>query len=95
MASTERYYVTLVSYDRGIISVVNPDGKIGTYTQRGVHKLNEMQYRMAVGAGMLRPDARNFKDFPKEFTLNNERPDIMGRVKVTFNIEQLNKSLGK
>lgn len=95
MVDNKRYYVDLVSFDKGVITVVKPDGQVGVYVQRGVHKLDMMQFRTAVGVGMLRADAMNFAEFPREFTLVNERPDIMGKVRVTFNINQLAKMLGK
>lgn len=95
MVNNKRYYVDLVSFDKGVITVVKPDGQVGVYVQRGVHKLDTMQFRTAVGIGMLRTDAKNFTEFPREFTLVNERPDIMGEVRVTFNLNQLAKTLGK
>lgn len=84
-----RVYVTAVAFDRGLISVVEPDGKMGYYSQRGVGKLDKNVFFSLVRKGHLRKDIWKFKEFPKDYSLVNEDPEALGRIFVTFNLDRL------
>ena len=86
---TDRVYVTAVTFDRGLITVVEPNGKMGYYSQRGINKLSKSTLANLVGRGHLRKDILRFTEFPKNYSLVNEDPESLGRIFVTFNIDRL------
>lgn len=87
-----RLYATLVSFEYGIITCINPTtNKIEGYVQRGVNKLSKQQVVAAIRAGMLPQNYRSYQEFPKNWSLYNEDKNILGSVKVTFSLADLNK----
>ena len=85
----DRVYVTAVTFDRGLITVIEPNGKMGHYSQRGINKLSKSIIASLVGRGNLRKDILRFTEFPKNYSLVNEDPESLGRIFVTFNIDRL------
>lgn len=91
----EKVYLTALAIDRGLISLINEDGTIGYFLQRGVHCVSEEDRAKLVYKGLLVPNYKNFKELPANYKLEFEEPDIQGRARVSFYTkEQLKKILG-
>lgn len=84
-----RQYATLVAYDRSLIVVVDPNGKTAEYRQRGIGRLALKDINYLIQRGFLNPKCNSVPDFPDNWSLVNEAPEILGRVYVTFNINRI------
>ena len=51
MAKKQRRYLTAISIVGGIINLINEQGDIETYTQRGIRKLHLLQLIMLIREG--------------------------------------------
>lgn len=81
----ERVYITAIHIDKGIIQLIEPNGKIGYYAQRGIQKYSQAQLNVLVSRGKLRKDWKTYKELPKNWSISYEEPSIMGRAYATFN----------
>lgn len=83
----------LVGFINGVITC-EVDGQFYRFIQRDVHRLTEREIAQAVGIRMLPENWKEFKEFPRDWSLNIEDPSIQGRVTVTFSKYQLKKAKG-
>lgn len=81
----ERVYATVIMIDRGIIQLVEPDGTIGYYRQRGIQKLSEEERQQLIRRLKLHPNWKEFKELPSHYTIYYEDEEIMGKARATFN----------
>lgn len=80
-----RFYATLVSFDKGVLQVIGPDGNMYCFRQRGTSDLTDKEYARAFSRGLLCHQAMRLRVFPRDWSLINEEPEILGKVTVTFN----------
>lgn len=80
-----RFYATLVSFNKGILQVIGPDGNMYCFRQRGTSNLTDGEYAKAFSRGLLCNQAMKLRVFPSNWSLINEEPEILGKVTVTFN----------
>ena len=96
MAKQERQYLTAVTICGGIITLIDYEGNICYYRQRGIQKFNEQQRRILISTGLLNRDWANYKELPGHISISFEDPDIMGKARASYpNPEQIMEELTK
>lgn len=85
MASTkQREYITAISIDRGIITLIEPDGSINYYRQRGMNTIPVNQIKVLIAKGLLDPNWKQVKELPKHYSISYEDEEIMGKARATY-----------
>ena len=88
----EKEYLTAIDIRAGIIRLIEMDGSIGTYRQRGIEKYSPEQLAKLVGLGLLDAMWVRYPSLPGYKKITYEVPDIMGRARGTFpDIESIMK----
>lgn len=82
----EKYNVLAISVDRGLITLVERDGSLATYRQRGINKLTPGQLEAAIRVGKLHPRVLNYKELPSNYDIYFEDPTVMGKPHKTFRL---------
>lgn len=82
----EREYVTAISIDAGIITLIEPDGQIAYYRQRGIGSLNQAQHQILISMGLLNKNWKQAKELPKHYTISFEDEEIMGKARASFSL---------
>ena len=85
----EREYLTAIEIDRGIIKLIEPDGSIGFYRQRGIKGLPEDFKIKLVSLGFLHPKYNEVKELPRNYSIAFEDEEIMGRAYAKFRIPRV------
>ncbi len=70
--------VTLVSISGGILTVVEPDGGLSNYRQRGIRELDIDTIEKEVNAGRLNANSLVMMDIPYNYVIIVEDEEIMG-----------------
>lgn len=87
--------VMAVAIHQGLIQLIEPDGTIAIYRQRGIGSLSDMALIAAVREGKLSSDYVRFKELPRNYRIYFEDETIMGRAQATFpNLERYKKLYG-
>lgn len=86
MAKQNREYLTAISIDKGIILLIEPDGKLGNYRQRGIGALNPQLRNKLIQVGLLAYNWECFKELPRNYSIEFEDEEIMGKARATFSI---------
>lgn len=90
MARWER--VTAVSIEQGVIQLIEPNGEIGWYRQRGITgRLTQHQIAIAVNTKLLHPRIFELQELPKNYSISFEDEEIQGKACATFDTTELNK----
>lgn len=84
----ERQYLTVIAIDKGIIALIEPDGTIGYYRQRGISQLSDGVIQRAIAEKRLSARWKVFKQLPKHYSISYEDPDLMGRAYATFSLRK-------
>lgn len=79
----ERYYLTAIEIDRGLITLIEDDGSIGYYLQRGIKHLSNEEKRQLIVNNKLIKDFANYKELPLNYSISFEDTEIMGRALAT------------
>ena len=87
MAKKQRRFLTAISVVGGIITLINEQGDIETYTQRGIRKLDQNKIKACVQRGMLAPNWKCLPELPSNISISFEDPELMGRARATFPIK--------
>ncbi len=85
----EREYITVICIEGGIITLIEPDGSIENYRQRGMEKVGEMDMLRLMQSGLVNPNWRQFKPLPRHYSISFEDEDFMGKAYASFNINRL------
>lgn len=80
-----REYITAIHIEKSIIQLIQPNGSIGFYTQRGLRQYSNSQINVLIARGQLDPNWKSFPELPKNWSISFEEPSIMGRAYATFN----------
>lgn len=84
MSSKERLYLTAVSIDKGIITLIEDDGSIENYRQRGIQKLTASQIGNLIRVGALYANWKQFRELPAHYSIEFEDEQIMGKAQANF-----------
>lgn len=87
----ERIYLMAVSISNGIITLIDEDGTIVNYRQRGIQRLSEEQQKLLIAMGMLNVRWKSYKELPKHISIYYEDEYIMGKARATFPTELITK----
>lgn len=94
MGVKERQYLTAVAIVAGIITLIDADGQLVKYRQRGIQKYTDKQLKVLMGTGLLDPSWKMYKELPSNISISFEDPEIMGRAQATYpNPEKIAKQL--
>jgi hypothetical protein len=94
MAKQERIYLTAISVTAGIILLIDTDGTLRKYRQRGIQKFTEKQQKVLISAGLLVPDWGRYKELPSHVSISFEDPEVMGKAQATYpNPEKIARQL--
>lgn len=85
----EREYLTAVAIDKGIITLIEPEGMIGFYRQRGIRALSDRQREMLIKNNLLDERWAQAKELPKHWSIAFEDEEIMGKARATFYVPKL------
>lgn len=83
-AKKERQYLTAVTVEKGIITLIDPDGEIKQYRQRGIGRIDPRYYVPLIKAGFLVKDWKTYKELPAHYSIEFEDEEIMGKARATF-----------
>lgn len=92
-AKKQREYLTAITIIGGIITLLDSNGSIVYYRQRGINKIPEQQRNALISAGFLQRNWANFKELPSHISISFEDPEIMGRARASYpNMDEIMKS---
>lgn len=92
----ERQYLTAVTIVGGIITLIDINGNIAYYRQRGIQKLTDSQRQKLIYLGLLQRNWNTFKELPSYISISFEDPSIMGRARASYpNPEDILKAFDK
>lgn len=80
----EREYITAISIEAGIITLIEPDGNIGVYRQRGISSMDPNLRMRNIQARLLNPHWAEVKELPRNWSIEFEDEEIMGKARATF-----------
>lgn len=80
----EREYVTAISIMSGIIQLIEPNGEIAYYRQRGMSRIPSDIMREFVLRGKVVPNWVEYKELPSNYSISFEDEDIMGKARASF-----------
>lgn len=84
MKDNTRHYLTAIYIDKGIIQLIDPDGNVRFYRQRGIQTLSKMQIVGDIAAGLLDHRWESCQELPKNYSISFEDPEIQGRALATY-----------
>lgn len=84
MSSKERVYLTAISIDGGIITLIEENGSIENYRQRGIQKLTDCQRNNLIHLGVLFANWRQYRELPAHYSIEFEDEEIQGRAQANF-----------
>lgn len=79
--------LTAISVINGVITLIDENGMIRQYRQRGISKLPITLFMSLVNNGILHEDCLNFNELPSNYSISFEDERIMGKAKANFNIK--------
>ena len=79
-----REYLTAIVIINGIIQLIEPDGQIGFYRQRGIKTLSPSTIINEIRAGKLNANWQKYKELPKNWSISYEDEEIMGKALATY-----------
>ena len=71
---------------KGMISLIDTDGEVRVYRQRGIQRLSEVEIAKEIKEGRLNKDWKQYKEVPNNYSVSFECPDIQGRCLVTYRL---------
>lgn len=87
----EREYLTAIAIEKGIITLIEPDGLIGFYRQRGIKALSEQQRQVLIKNNVLDARWEQAKELPRHWSISFEDEEIMGKARATFYVPTILK----
>ena len=82
----DRQHLTAITIVAGIITLIERDGTLGYYRQRGITNLPKDQMQMYMMSGALNPSWGSFKELPRNYSITFENERVMGKAYATFKV---------
>lgn len=82
----QREYITAISITRGLVLLIDLDGEIRAYRQRGINTLTQGEINKEVQMGRLISTWETYNELPKNYSISFEEPRIMGRAVATYQL---------
>lgn len=80
----EKELVLGIAVEKGIISVIDPDGNMRMYRHPLVDKMSIDEVTSKIEKGELDADLFNYHAFPSDWEIETEEPDITGDLATTI-----------
>lgn len=90
----ERKYLTATVIIAGIIELIDENGEIVYYRQRGINQIPQDVKVMLINKGMLNRYWANYKELPKYISISYEDEEVMGRASASFPTKQCMEIFG-
>lgn len=84
MDKQEKKFLTAIQIVAGIITLIDEDGQIVFYRQRGISKFSRRQLKVLIGSGLLDERWRMFEEIPKNINIYYEDPEIKGKARIRY-----------
>lgn len=88
-----RKYLTVLCIEKAIIALIEEDGEINFYRQRGIENYSIADRRKFVRDDLLDEKWSTYKEIPSNYSISFEDPYIMGKAYVNFNPNRKTESL--
>lgn len=82
----ERKYLTVTYIRAGIIELIEENGQIALYRQRGINQIHDNLKIQLISNGFLIKDWYKYKELPKNYSISYEDEAIMGKARASFPI---------
>jgi hypothetical protein len=79
-----RRYLTAVTIVAGIITLIDENGQVCYYRQRGITNISPQAKLYLVNAGFLHRNWNQFKELPSNVTIRYEDEELLGKARATF-----------
>lgn len=86
-----REYITAIAINKGIITLIEPNGNIAEYRQRGIGSIEPHMRDLLIRNGMLTQFWNNYKELPKLWSISFEDEEIMGKARAGFPLTYMKK----
>lgn len=80
----ERVYLIATVIIAGIIELIDENGDIAYYRQRGINQIPNEYKLLLINKGMLNRYWANYKELPKHYSIRYEDSEILGRASASF-----------
>ena len=80
----ERQYVTAVGISNGIITLIENNGNLNNYRQRGIDTLSKSDIANEISCGRLNKNWGAYPELPFNYSISFEDVAIMGRAVATY-----------
>lgn len=90
----ERKYLTATVIIAGIIELIDENGDIVYYRQRGINQIPQDIKVVLINKGMLNRYWANYKELPKHISISYEDEEVMGRASASFPTKQCMEIFG-
>lgn len=87
--NTDRKYLTALCIVGGIITLIDEDGEIKNFRQRGITNIPDNYKTKLIGMGVLNNKWFMFKELPKNISISYEDSSYLGRASATFPTKKL------
>ena len=88
-ASTNRKYLTAICITGGIITLIDEDGELRNYRQRGITSIPDEYKQRLIGLGVLNNKWFMYKELPRDISISYEDSSYLGKASATFPIKRL------
>lgn len=80
----ERVYLTAIEISMGIITLIDDDGDIKNFRQRGIQRIDPRILGMLISRGYLFKGWKTIPELPAHYSISFEDEEIMGKARATF-----------
>lgn len=80
----EKLYLTAISIEAGIITLIDENGEIKHYRQRGITHLTDDFKILLIQIGFLNRNWCLFEEIPKNISISYEDEEIIGRASTKY-----------
>jgi len=80
----ERVYLTAVTIECGIITLINEDGEIAHYRQRGIQRIDAKKRQLLIGYGFLHRNWNSVPELPSNYSICFEDEFIQGKARASY-----------
>lgn len=80
----QRVYLTAITVEMGIITLIGENGAIETYRQRGIGAIPANVRALLISKKLLHPRWNQAKELPRHYSIEFEDEEIMGKARATY-----------
>lgn len=91
MAIKDKVRVTGVWYRRGLVCVIESNGEMVVYLQKGINELTEIERHRFINYGVIVSDWKNFKVIPSNHSIITDDISVTGKIYATYNPNRVMK----